>query len=66
MGADDQHYHTDGWHTMYIPVKGQPGQHTLTILSESLGICNIMNADQDPTWDSQRLKGICGWVKLCD
>lgn len=66
MGADDQHYHTDGWHTMYIPVQGTPGEHTLTILSESLGICNIMDADQDPTWASQRLKGICGWVKLCD
>lgn len=66
VGADDQHFHTDEWHTMYIPIQSTRGKHSLILLSESLGICNIMNPGQDPTWDSQRLKGICGWVKLCD
>lgn len=65
MGADDQHYHTDAWHTMNININSTPGTHKLILLSESLGICNIMNPGQDPTWDSQRLKGICGWIKLC-
>ena len=66
MGADDEHTHKDGWHTMYIKMKGSVGEHKLTILSESLGVSNSMNSNQDPTWASQRLKGICGWIKLCD
>ena len=66
VGADDEHTHNDGWHTMNIPIKGTPGPHKLVLLSESLGVSNGMGSNQDPSWASQRLKGICGWIKICD
>ena len=66
VGTDDQHKHNDGWHTMYINMKASAGKHKLVLLSESLGVSNGMDSNQDPTWASQRLKGICGWIKICD
>ena len=66
VGSDDEHTHNDGWHTMNIKMNSGKGKHKLVLLSESLGVSNGMGSNLDPSWASSRLKGICGWIKLCE
>ena len=64
VGASDNHEHNGGWATITIQFTTTVGEHTLLLLSESLGLSNGMGSNSDPSWDSNRLKGICGWIKM--
>ncbi|KAK8795542.1 hypothetical protein WA158_000199 [Blastocystis sp. Blastoise] len=66
MGSDGNYQASGEWYTYTIHFKTTIGKHTLLLLSQSYGLSNGVGSNSDPSWDSSRLKGICGWVKMND
>ncbi|KAK8805552.1 hypothetical protein WA158_002208 [Blastocystis sp. Blastoise] len=64
VGENNEHSHTWGWATISISFSVSIGTHKITIISESLGLDNQMLTAGDPSWNPERLKGICGWIKM--